>query len=150
MVDDGAVAEKDAARRAEAVAGRAGRDGAEMLLVVRGHRRGPITVVTAVGQVDLLGAATLRAAVEEARAAAAAALIVDLTAGTFLAAVGIAVLRDVHRDLASVRPVALVATGPAVLPPLRLLGLTELLSIHPTVDAVTAALSSGGSGTGPR
>lgn len=65
-------------------------------LVVRRRQPGPgLTVVTVIGEVDLLTAPRLRRAIERAREPT---ILVDLTGVTFLAAAGLTVLVTANLD----------------------------------------------------
>lgn len=88
-------------------------------------------VLVAGGEVDTLTAPRLEAAVDELLGTDAAVLVVDLTGITFLASSGLAVLiRAAHLAAAHGRRLSLVATGRAVLRPLRITGTEELFDVH--------------------
>jgi anti-sigma B factor antagonist len=93
-----------------------------------------IAVVEVQTDLDMLGAPYLTEAVRQALNNAPSALIVDLIKVEFLASAGIAALVEAHELAGSTTGFAVVAEGPATSRPLRLLGLDELLSLHPTLD----------------
>ncbi|WNV74249.1 STAS domain-containing protein [Geodermatophilus sp. DSM 44513] len=93
--------------------------------------------VAVVGEVDSSSAPSLRAAVDAAFAGGARALTVDLDGVTFLDSAGLCVLAGAHRR-AAVDGVVLrvVASGRAVVRPLQITGLYDLLAVG--VDAGAA------------
>ena len=62
------------------------------------------------------------------------ALIMDLTAVTFLASVGLRILAETHERMGGSGKFAVVASGPATARPIQLTKLDEFLALHPTVD----------------
>lgn len=119
------------------------------LMAVAVCQRDRIAIVTARGDIDLVTAPHLRTAVDAVLAEAPRAVVLDLTAVTFLASVGIAALLDVRTAAGEELPVAVAARGPATARPLDLLGLTEILRVYPDLEAAVRALGSGGSGDTP-
>ncbi|MGY1824302.1 STAS domain-containing protein [Geodermatophilus sp. SYSU D00079] len=83
------------------------------------------------GEVDSSTAPALRDAVDEAFAAGAREIVVDLDAVTFLDSAGLCVLAGAHRraDEDGVR-VRVLASGRAVIRPLQITGLWELLAVE--------------------
>jgi anti-anti-sigma regulatory factor len=51
-------------------------------------------------------------------------------------------LIDTHRRLGALVALAVVSNGPATTRPLTLVGMDEMLSLHPDLDAALAAVSS--------
>jgi anti-sigma B factor antagonist len=90
-------------------------------------------VLTVAGALDLSLAAKLRRTVERATRLRPALLVIDLTAVTFLASVGMAELVRAHRQLSGDVAVRIVAAGRLVLRPLELTRLTDELAIHATL-----------------
>ncbi|QDC17388.1 anti-sigma factor antagonist (plasmid) [Rhodococcus ruber] len=115
----------------------------EPLMAVTVQYRDSLAVVAARGDIDLLTAPQLRTAIHEALADAPRAVVIDLSAVTFLASVGIAALLDAHAAAGAEVPFAVVARGAATARPLELLGLTELLRVHPDLDAAAIDLGTG-------
>ena len=102
--------------------------------------RVPEGVVLAVtGALDLSLASTLRRTVERASRLRPAVLVVDLTAVTFLASVGMAELVRAHRQAGEGVTVRIVATGRLVLRPLQVTRLTDELALHDTLADALAA-----------
>ena len=89
------------------------------------------------GEIDTLTAGSLERALTELLNASADALVVDLSAVTFLASSGLAVLiRAAHQ--AGERRLRLVSTARAVRRPMEITGSDQLFDLHPDR---TAALS---------
>lgn len=117
----------------------------EPLMAVTVQHRDSLAVVAARGDIDLLTAPQLRTAIHEVLADAPRAVVVDLSAVTFLASVGIAALLDAHAAAGGAGTevlFAVVARGAATARPLELLGLTELLRVHPDLGAATIDLGT--------
>ncbi len=102
---------------------------ANELLQVYVETEGSSALVRAVGEIDLLTAPLLAAAVEEAKATGATELLVDCTGVTYLGSTGIGVLVQAWRDMEDgarfrLRP----ELQPSVRRVLELCGLDELIS----------------------
>ena len=98
-------------------------------------------VVTAAGEIDLTNAEWLRDALLSALNAGASALVVDLTATTFIDSAGVtALVRASRRASASDAVLRLAVTAPAVLRVLNLVGLDQLISVYPSVAAALDSL----------
>ncbi|SNS90286.1 anti-anti-sigma factor [Geodermatophilus pulveris] len=95
--------------------------------------------VTVAGEVDSSTAPSLRAVVDEALADRPRTLTVDLDRVTFLDSAGLCVLAGAHRRAAA-DGVALrvVASGRAVVRPLQITGLYDLLAVRPGAGAGAA------------
>lgn len=96
-------------------------------------------VIGVAGALDLALASSLRRAVERAGRLHPALLVVDLTAVTFLASVGMAELVRADRDLGARFPVRVVAAARVVRRPLELTRLTDELAVFETVPAALSA-----------
>ena len=102
---------------------------------------GQTAVVAAAGEIDLTNAEWLRDALLSALNAGASALVVDLTATTFLDSAGVtALVRASRRASASDAVLRLAVTAPAVLRVLNLVGLDQLISVYPSVAAALDSL----------
>ncbi len=102
---------------------------------------GRTAVVTAAGEVDLTNAEGLRDALLSALNAGALGLVADLTATTFIDSAGVAALvRASRRADATGATVRLAVTAPAVLRVLNLVGIDQLIEVHPSVTAAVASL----------
>lgn len=108
-------------------------DGAE-LIVVTVKRQG-MTILSVDGEIDLLTSPQLSESVSEALTTESRCLIIDLSSTTFLSSAGMQVLLDAQTAMPSNGHLAIVADGPATSRPMKLMGLDQVLSISPTVDA---------------
>ena len=66
-------------------------------------------------------------------------VVVDLSGAGFLSSAGLAALVDLHRRAAPDTRFRVVAKEPTVLRPLEISGLTDLLTVRPTLDDALAA-----------
>ena len=102
---------------------------------------GRTAVVTAAGEVDLTNAESLRDALLSALNAGALGLVVDMTATTFLDSAGVTALaRASRRATATGATLRLVVTAAPVLRVLNLVGIDQLLEVHPSVTDAVASL----------
>ena len=102
---------------------------------------GPTAVVSAAGEIDLTNAAEFRHALLSVLDAGALGLVADLTAATFIDSAGItALVRASRRAAAAEASVRLAVSAPAVLRVLSLVGLDQLIEVHPSVTAAMASL----------
>lgn len=102
---------------------------------------GRTVVIAAAGVLDMLTAPQLEVSVTAALNKNPEVIIIDLTDVDFLASAGMGVLvaaRDRAQGKASF---GVVASGPATSRPLKLVGLAELLGLHPTLHEARAALA---------
>lgn len=97
------------------------------------------TVLTVTGEVDLATASALESALDAALAAEPAALVIDLTAVSFLASAGMAALVSVHKRAGGTRLVV-VADGPATGRQLKMTSLDQVFSLHSTLDDALGSL----------
>lgn len=98
-------------------------------------------MITAAGEIDLTSSGSLRDALLSALNAGALGLVVDLTATTFLDSAGVAALvRAWRRARATEATVRLATASPAVLRVLDLVGINQLIAVHPSVAAAVASL----------
>lgn len=102
---------------------------------------GPVTVVTARGEVDLATASLLENSLDEALAHRPASLVVDLSDVSFLAAVGMNVLLTARRRGGSATSMVAVADGPYTRRPMEVVGLSGPVPIY---TELTAALEAAG------
>ncbi|AYF78846.1 anti-sigma factor antagonist [Nocardia yunnanensis] len=101
--------------------------------------RAEATVLTVAGDVDLATAPALENALDAALAGRPTALVVDLSAVSFLASAGMAVLVGAHKRAGDTR-IAVVADGPATSRQLKVTSLDQVFSLHPTLEEALAAL----------
>jgi anti-anti-sigma factor len=102
---------------------------------------GRTAVVTAVREIDLTNAEGLLDTLLSALNAGAAGLVVDMTMTTFIDSAGVTALARASRRSAAVdATVRLAVTAPPVLRVLSLVGIDQLIEVHPTVTAAQASL----------
>ncbi|HET9143920.1 STAS domain-containing protein [Actinophytocola sp.] len=100
-------------------------------------------VLHVAGEIDLLTANYLGERLREQLEPAKGALVLDLTAVSFLGSAGLAEIVAISQAAGQDKAkLALVATNRAVLRPLEVTGLSSLLSVYDTVDAALAAHSA--------
>ena len=100
---------------------------------------GSVAVVHVTGEVDMATEAKLRAAVTDAVSTEPAALVLDLTGVTFFASAGLHVLVDVqHEATASGLDLLVAADNRAVLRPLQITGVDQLVTVVASVDQALA------------
>ena len=107
------------------------------------HWLGKTAVVSASGALDLLTSPRLEEMVTKTLEQAPAALIVDLTDVTFLGSAGMQVLVDAHGVARPGIGFVVVADGPGTSRPLKLIGLTEVFDVVPTLQTAVDKLSQG-------
>jgi stage II sporulation protein AA (anti-sigma F factor antagonist) len=102
---------------------------------------GRTAVVTATGEIDITNAESLRNELLSALNAGALGLVVDMTATTFIDSAGVtALVRASRRATATEATVRLAVTAPAVLRVLNLVGIDQLIQVHPSVTDAVASL----------
>lgn len=104
------------------------------------ERRNGITVLAVGGVVDLATSPPLEELLSQLTAERPAGLIMDLTAVSFLASVGLRILAETHEKVGGAGRFAVVASGPATARPIQLTKLDEFLALFATVDDAVAAL----------
>jgi anti-anti-sigma factor len=97
------------------------------------------TVLTVSGEVDLATAPALEAAIEGILGGKPAALIIDLTAVSFLASAGMAALVGAHQRAGASTAIAVVADGPATSRQLKMTSLDQVFALHSTLDNALAS-----------
>lgn len=103
------------------------------------------TVVAVTGELDLLNAPQLRTALDALLCANPRHIAIDLTATTFMDSAGVHALLDA-RDRAGDRTgghLAVVCGGAPVRRVIELLGLTEALSVVPSIDEYRSRRAGG-------
>ncbi|QIS07587.1 anti-sigma factor antagonist [Nocardia brasiliensis] len=98
------------------------------------------TVLTVAGEVDLATAPALESSIEAILDGKPAALIIDLTAVSFLASAGMAVLVATHQRAGTTTAIAVVADGPATSRQLRMTNLDQVFAVHSTLQAALTGL----------
>ena len=98
-------------------------------------------MVAAPGEVDLTNAEGLRDALLSSLNSGALGLVVDMTATTFIDSAGVtALVRASRRASATEATVRLAVTAAPVLRVLNLVGIDQLLDVHPSVSDAVASL----------
>jgi len=113
------------------------------LITVSAHRIGAVQVVSVAGEVDLLTAPQLRAAIEAAFADAGSSMVVvDLTDVGFLASAGLgALVEAVEQAQQRRQPLRVVVDhNRPVIRPLQISGLSDVLAVYETVEAALAGV----------
>lgn len=103
---------------------------------------GRTVVISVAGVLDMLTAPQLEAGIAASLPKNPSAIIVDLTDVDFLASAGMGVLVDACERADGSVKFRVVADGPATSRPLNLLGLADMLGLHPTLDAARATLGA--------
>jgi anti-sigma B factor antagonist len=112
------------------------RQAGERLVDVSRREVDDVQVVSVAGEIDRLSTPALQDAIDDAvRRPAGRAIVIDLSAVTFLGSAGLATLataaaRPGHED----RPLRVVATSHAVLRPIQVTGLDDVLALYATLD----------------
>jgi anti-sigma B factor antagonist len=99
-------------------------------------------VLAVAGTVDMLTASKLEAAIAAAIASHPTAVIVDLTEVDFLASHGMRALIQAHNDMAPEMAFLVVADGPITARPMKLIGLTDIISVYPTLGEALLGLAA--------
>jgi anti-anti-sigma factor len=108
---------------------------ASLANVVVERRAEGVAVVRVAGEIDMVTAPALESQVVGLLAEKPRMLVIDLTDVRFFSSAGLAVLALAHREADEATRLRVVAADPAVLRPLELTGLTEDLSIQPTLQS---------------
>ncbi|MDV6230076.1 STAS domain-containing protein [Rhodococcus cercidiphylli] len=104
-------------------------------LDVTSEKRGDTVVLSVEGEVDLATASDLADHIERAMRTTPTAMIVDLTAVSFLASVGMSVLIAARRKACCTTPLVVVAAGPTTGRPMHLVGLDAAIPIFTDVES---------------
>lgn len=80
-------------------------------------------------------------AIKTALAQSPEGVIVDLTEVEFLASAGMGILVAAHDEAPEGVGIRIVAEGPATSRPLKLVGIADIVPLHPTLDEALAAFS---------
>jgi anti-sigma B factor antagonist len=98
------------------------------------------TVVGVVGEVDVATAPTLRDRLDTVVTTGDGAVVVDLAGVTFIDSTGLGVLIGARKRCADEgRQLRIVVGEPRILKVFEITGLTELFSIHPSLDLALTA-----------
>lgn len=103
---------------------------------------GRIVILSASGDVDMLGAPRLQEAINSALSQAPTGLVVDFTDVDFLASAGMGVLVAAHDEKPPTIDFCIVADGAATSRPLKLVGIADIIKVYATRDEALADLSA--------
>lgn len=101
-----------------------------------------IVVLSVFGSLDMESAPQLSESIGNALANEPGAILVDLSGVEFLASAGMTVLVTANEQTRDAVPFGVVADGPAIGRPMRLVGLDKELTMYSDVDSALAAMSS--------
>ncbi len=103
---------------------------------------GRLAMISVSGVLDMLTAPRLSAAITASMTRNPSAIIVDLSDTDFLASAGMSALVAGREEAGAAVEFRVVADGPATSRPLKMVGLADLIGLHPTLDAARATLSA--------
>jgi anti-sigma B factor antagonist len=98
-----------------------------------------VLVVSPTGDIDALTAPQLGDAISRGLDGDPAAVIVDLSAVSFLASSGMTTLMAAHERISPTATFTIVADGAGTSRPLKLMGIDAVITIVPTLDEALAA-----------
>lgn len=90
-------------------------------------------MIEVAGEIDMLTAGDVAAAITTGMATSADTLVLDLTEVSFMDSAGLAMLARGHMTAGDRVALRVVATNPATLKPIRLTGMDRMLAIFDTV-----------------
>jgi anti-sigma B factor antagonist len=103
---------------------------------------GPTVVISVVGVLDMLTAPQLKEVIAASLPKNPSTIIIDLSEVDFLASAGMGVLVEARERADGTMRFGVVADGPATSRPLKLVGLADMIGLHPTLDEARSALSA--------
>lgn len=89
----------------------------------------------------MITAPQLEKAIEASLAKSPTGIVVDFSDVEFLASAGMGVIVAAHDAAPGGVSIHIVAEGPATSRPLKLIGIADIVPLHPTLDEALAALS---------
>ncbi|MDT5170954.1 MAG: anti-sigma factor antagonist [Mycobacterium sp.] len=105
-------------------------------------RRAGVTVVSIGGEIDLSTAPAFEAAITGALDKDPPVLVIELSAVSFMASVGLRILVATHQKISKSAQVAIVANNPATSRPIQLTGLDKVIALYPTLDDALIAVGT--------
>lgn len=99
-------------------------------------------VLSVLGSLDMESAPQLSESISNALSNEPSAILVDLTGVEFLASAGMTVLVTANEQTRDAVTFGIVADGPAVGRPMRLVGLDKELTMYADVESALAAMST--------
>jgi anti-sigma B factor antagonist len=99
-----------------------------------------VTVLTVVGEIDLVTAPSFEKAINDALADDPRNLVIDLSEVSFLASAGLQLLVAANERVNASTGFAVVAEGPATSRPIELTDLDKIFDLYPSLDEALEAL----------
>jgi anti-sigma B factor antagonist len=99
-------------------------------------------VVSCIGEIDMTTTPELERRIAQALHQSPAALIVDLSRVDFLASSGMGALVATHETCTPDVNFAVVAHGPLTRRPMELVGVTDTVTVRPSLDSAVAAVAT--------
>ena len=100
-----------------------------------------VTVLAVRGELDALTAPQLDDAINASLAKEPIALVIDLLELSFLASAGMTALLDGQRAASQLKKrFGVVADGPRTSRPMKLIGVDQVLSLYPTLEAALSSM----------
>jgi anti-anti-sigma factor len=106
------------------------------------HLYDDVAVLAIIGELDGASAAAFKSAISAALARKPRALVIDLSDVRFLGSVGISILIQAQEKVGGGDKFALVTGGSMTGRTIRVLGLDDLFSIHPTANEAIKAIGN--------
>jgi anti-sigma B factor antagonist len=100
-----------------------------------------VVVIRCVGDLDMLTIPVLEKQIDTALEKKPTSMIVDLSAVDFLASVAMGLLVEACDRCGDATQFMVVADGPATSRPMRLIGLSALMAMHPTLEEAFDSLA---------
>jgi anti-sigma B factor antagonist len=94
---------------------------------------GQVAVIAVSGTIDLLTVPRLSRTVQSVLSKRPVAVIIDLMDVEFLASAGMAALVEAHNQAVPDVGFAVVADGPSTSRPMKIIGLTDLIDVYPSL-----------------
>ncbi|MGV8872903.1 MAG: STAS domain-containing protein [Rhodococcus sp. (in: high G+C Gram-positive bacteria)] len=107
---------------------------------IQSSNDGHVAVIAVSGELDITTAPTLAAAVDAQVGSTPSALIIDLSAVSFLASAAMTVLATAQKDHGHTLAFSVVADGPTTSRPIKLMGLDQEFALHADLASALAAL----------
>jgi anti-anti-sigma factor len=117
-------------------------DGADAPLCTFDERwHGSAVVVSCVGEIDMTTSPELERRIALAMEKSPTSITVDMSRVDFLASSGMSVLVATHQHCSPTVGFAVVAHGPMTRRPMELLGITDIITVHTSLDVALKAVT---------
>ncbi|MDI9893263.1 MULTISPECIES: STAS domain-containing protein [Nocardiaceae] len=107
---------------------------------IQSSNDGRVAVVAVSGELDITTAPALATAIQGQIESTPSALIIDLSAVSFLASAAMTVLATTQQDHGDTVAFSVVADGPTTSRPIKLMGLDQEFALHADLASARAAL----------